>query len=69
MKSKLLSLTFIVFMFFTAISQETNAPVFGKGILNLVGKDSTWSMKVGARAQILTRVSLIKGPDGLTDSQ
>ena len=69
MKSKLLSLTFIVFMFFTAISQETNAPIFGKGILNLVGKDSTWSMKVGARAQILTRVSLIKGPDGLTDSQ
>lgn len=37
----------------TAISQETNAPKFGKGIFNLVGEDSTWTMKVGARMQLL----------------
>ncbi|WP_324024444.1 porin [Maribacter sp. BPC-D8] len=38
---------------FGALSQETNAPSFGKGLFNLVGKDSTWSMNVGARMQIL----------------
>jgi len=35
------------------MAQETNAPKFGKGIFNLVGQDSTWSMKVGARVQFL----------------
>ena len=34
-------------------SQESNAPTFGKGLLNLVGKDSTWTMIVSARMQIL----------------
>lgn len=34
-----------------ANAQETNAPKFGKGILNLVGQDSTWSMKIGLRMQ------------------
>lgn len=37
----------------TAISQEANTPKFGKGIFNLVGQDSTWSMKVAARMQFL----------------
>lgn len=70
MKAKLLSLAFILTIFSTAISQETNSPgVFGKGIFNLMGQDSTWSMKVGARAQILTTAAWVKGPDGLTDSQ
>lgn len=70
MKAKLLTLAFILTIFSTAISQETNSPgVFGKGIFNLMGQDSTWSMKVGARAQILTTAAWVKGPDGLTDSQ
>lgn len=34
-------------------SQESNAPTFGKGLFNLVGKDSTWTMNVSARMQIL----------------
>ncbi|WP_047246705.1 porin [Maribacter thermophilus] len=34
------------------VGQETGAPSFGKGLLNLVGKDSSWTMKVGARMQI-----------------
>lgn len=38
---------------FVSLSQESNAPSFGKGLFNLVGKDSTWTMKVGARMQIL----------------
>ena len=36
-----------------AHAQETNAPKFGKGILNFVGQDSTWSMKMGLRMQFL----------------
>ena len=51
-----IKLTFTVlvmsFSLFT-MAQETNAPKFGKGIFNLVGQDSTWSMKVGARVQFL----------------
>ena len=39
--------------FFNINAQETNAPKFGKGLLNLVGKDSTWIMKVGLRFQTL----------------
>ena len=34
-------------------AQEIQATKFGKGILNIVGKDSTWSMKFGARFQFL----------------
>ena len=34
-------------------SQNTNTPKFGKGLFNLIGKDSTWSMKVGLRFQTL----------------
>jgi len=51
-----IKLTFTVlvmsFSLFT-MAQETNAPKFGKGIFNLVGQDSTWSMNVGARMQFL----------------
>jgi hypothetical protein len=47
----LLSTTFIV------NAQEIKPTVFGKGILNIVGKDSTWSMKIGARVQFLTSAS------------
>jgi len=64
MKSKFLSLTFIVFIFFTAVSQEVKAPIFGKGILNIVGKDSTWSMKFAARIQFLGTAAWEKGPEG-----
>lgn len=38
----------------TTFAQESNAPIFGKGLFNLVGKDSTFTMKIGVRAQILT---------------
>lgn len=43
-------------MFFALINlnaQQIETTKFGKGILNLVGKDSTWSMKFGARFQFL----------------
>jgi len=38
------------------MAQETPAPKFGKGLFNLVGKDSSWTMKVAARMQFLTVV-------------
>lgn len=49
-----LALLLITFSFFTSFAQTIEGPEFGKGILNIVGKDSTWSMKIGARMQFLT---------------
>lgn len=43
-----------LFAFVVSNAQETEAPIFGKGIFNLVGKDSTFTMKVAARAQFLS---------------
>ncbi|QVY64857.1 porin [Polaribacter sp. Q13] len=46
--------TFIIVCTFLSVhAQETNAPKFGKGLFNLVGKDSTFTMKVGLRFQTL----------------
>jgi phosphate-selective porin OprO/OprP len=39
--------------FLNVNAQESNAPKFGKGLFNLIGQDSTWSMKVGLRFQTL----------------
>ena len=41
------------FTLFIMNAQEVNAPKFGKGIFNLVGQDSTWTMKIAARMQFL----------------
>ncbi|HEY5689806.1 MAG TPA: porin [Yeosuana sp.] len=51
MKLKLFAVSF--FTFFLLSAQETPAPKFGKGLFNLVGQDSSWTMKVGARFQFL----------------
>ncbi|KGL59228.1 MULTISPECIES: porin [unclassified Polaribacter] len=55
---KLSKLHFVVTLicisaFLSINAQETNAPKFGKGLFNLVGKDSTFTMKVGLRFQTL----------------
>ncbi len=39
--------------FLSINAQKSNAPKFGKGLFNLVGKDSTFTMKVGLRFQTL----------------
>ena len=39
--------------FLSTKSQETNAHKFGNGLINLVGKYSTWSLKIGLRFQTL----------------
>ena len=53
MKTKILSIALILCAINFVESQEINAPKFGKGLFNLVGEDSTWTMKVGLRAQLL----------------
>ena len=57
MKFKALLISLSMVLCFGAVAQETNAPKFGKGLFNLVGKDSTWSMKVGMRFQTLATSS------------
>lgn len=52
--------------FFSAQAQEINAPKFGKGLFNVVGKDSTWSMKIGTRMQFLALSELDSDEDGLS---
>jgi hypothetical protein len=54
---------FITVSYFT-FAQESNTPTFGKGIFNIVGKDSTWSMNIAARMQFLSTNSWEKGADG-----
>jgi hypothetical protein len=49
--------TALLGMFLLAITtlnaQEIKSGKFGKGVFNIVGKDSSWIMKVGLRAQLL----------------
>jgi hypothetical protein len=53
MKLKLMFFAFILFGYSALNAQESKAPTFGKGLFNLVGKDSSWTMKIGARMQFL----------------
>lgn len=64
MKIKLLTLGLILSGILTSFSQETNAPKFGKGLFNLVGQDSTWTMKIAARMQFLSTNTWDEGTDG-----
>ncbi|MBC8767400.1 porin [Arenibacter sp. BSSL-BM3] len=64
MKMKCLALGLIICSFFTSYSQETNAPEFGKGLFNLVGKDSTWSAKIAARMQFLSSTTWSENSNG-----
>lgn len=62
-KTILTSVSMFVLLYTNA--QQTNAPKFGKGIFNLVGKDSTWSMNMGARMQFLATAEWDSNKDGL----
>jgi len=64
MMKKLLILPSFLLLFMVVSAQETNAPAFGKGLFNLVGKDSTWTMKIGTRMQIL---SISEWEEGASD--
>jgi len=51
MKLKITLVAILLFALTSAFAQELNAPKFGKGLFNLVGQDSSWTMKIGARMQ------------------
>ncbi len=57
MKSKAAVVWLCIMAIGLANAQELKSPKFGKGLFNLVGKDSSWTMKIGARMQFLTSVS------------
>ncbi|MFX0555857.1 porin [Maribacter sp. CXY002] len=63
MKFKYLSFGILLLSFAVTYAQETNSPTFGNGLFNLVGKDSTWSMKVATRMQFLTIATWDEGTD------
>lgn len=64
MKIKLLTVALFLSGILTSFSQETNAPKFGKGLFNLVGKDSTFTMKIATRMQLLGTAAWAKESDG-----
>lgn len=64
MKLNQLALGLLLSVSCLAYAQEPNAPAFGKGLFNLVGKDSTWSMKIATRMQFLTIATWDEGADG-----
>ena len=53
MKFNYLVICATLFICSNLCSQETSAPKFGKGLFNLIGKDSSFSMNVSARMQML----------------
>jgi phosphate-selective porin OprO and OprP len=54
MKLKLSLAAIALFTITLLNAQKTSAPKFGKGLFNLIGQDSSWTMKIGARMQFLT---------------
>ena len=54
-----------MFVLSCAYTQQTNSPKFGKGLFNLIGKDSTWSMNMSARMQFLTTAEWDSNKEGL----
>ena len=51
MKIKLIVIAILLSAINTLQAQETSTPKFGKGLFNLVGQDSSWTMKIGLRFQ------------------
>lgn len=64
MKTKFLAFCLFLSVSCISFAQETNAPAFGKGLFNLVGKDSSFTMKIGARFQTLSIVDWNEGANG-----
>ncbi|KAA5827677.1 porin [Algibacter amylolyticus] len=53
MKTKITLIWVFLFALTSLNAQEVNSGKFGKGLFNLVGQDSSWTMKVGFRFQLL----------------
>lgn len=57
-KAKKITLFILVISIANLSAQKISRDTFGKGIINTVAKDSTWSMKFGLRMQYLTSIGL-----------
>ena len=57
MKLKLSLIAILFLAIYSLNAQQTNAPKFGKGLFNLVGKDSSFTMKIATRMQFLGTAS------------
>ncbi|MEC3905917.1 porin [Tamlana sp. 2201CG12-4] len=53
MKTKHILFGIVLLAFTTINAQEIKTSKFGKGLFNLVGQDSSWTMKIGFRFQLL----------------
>ncbi|WP_420603293.1 porin [Flagellimonas sp.] len=62
MKLNFLAFGLVILLGFSSYSQ-VEAPKFGKGLLNIVGKDSTWTMKFAMRMQFLGTATWDKSTD------
>ena len=70
MKLKITLVAIFLFAITSISAQKTDAPKFGKGLFNLVGKDSSWTMRIGLRAQFLaTSTWEDGGPSACSDSE
>lgn len=56
-----------LFVYSTVSAQDIQGPRFGKGILNISGKDSTWSMNFTTRFQLLGSATWQENEVGSTD--
>lgn len=54
LKFTLTSIVFCILVSFTANAQKVVDTKFGKGLVNVIAKDSSWSMKFATRMQILS---------------
>ncbi|MEP3838378.1 MAG: porin [Algibacter sp.] len=66
MKTKLTLIGLLLFVMTSLSGQEITSGKFGNGLFNLVGKDSSWTMRVGLRAQLLGTSTWEDGESGET---
>ncbi|CAA0197127.1 porin [Tenacibaculum maritimum] len=67
MKFKTLLTSVSMLMLCSMQAQRKQSPKFGKGLFNLVGKENSWSMNIGARMQFLTIAKWDSDADGLSN--
>lgn len=61
MKLRLSLITLLLVVLSNVNAQEVQSPKFGKGLFNLVGQDSSWTMKIGTRFQFLATSLMQEG--------
>ncbi len=69
MKFKVTVMLLLLSTSFFVKAQEISSSKFGKGIFNIVGKDSSWTMKIGARMQFLALSSWESNNGQLTNNE